>query len=704
MRIDDIRVRRGTTAEWLDENPPLNPGEVALEFTADNRVRLKFGTENADFWLDTPYLDAWLAPLSSPQFTDEPEAPTPDGSNTAQIANVEFVQQQIADIDVPTVDNATTSAAGVVQISKTPSGTPKAVGANESLYVQGIKTKYLADYADFAAAITSIGATPTELIVADTVNVTTNTTTPQNILVKPQGNAIFNISSGVTLQIGKLAPVGNRQLFTGAGTARLSIAAVDRINITWWTGTYIGVPLPAAKAITDALVSTTNNLGGIIYFPNGTYTTAGGHELKFATVIEGDGMSPGGIGGSTIKLTGSGSIFPIKTNAHGCVVRNINLVGSNAVTPVGIGVHPNDVTGGILNGLQFDRVAFKDLAQGVYIQSLDSNSWQVEQVEFKQTNFINCTHGVRCNTVNGTITMYQPYSLMGYGQIACFMEKVGMFECINHHFAGTNPGVGETRLDKNAYCVFHFGYTGGIGSEHASIHISGGQDEGFYHSMIVNSYDYLKPIVVTGTTMQGLVSLNGNCVLLSLGNCYIAEAIRDKATFFSTGSPVSVRVCSILDTAGAGIDGTGHYRNIEGDDFGTNIANVPIHEFVSPTSSMPVQVTLNGIIPNGDLPLNMGVKVPQGTAAYNSGTNAAILDKTAGIITGVNEQSWSLFSTYITPTSLVFCQIRTGTSLNNLSIAKVAPAAGYADITFNQDPSTLTPNNVDVSFFIVNPS
>jgi len=708
MRIDDIRVRRGTTAEWTDINPQLNPGEVGLEFTDDNRVRLKFGTGNADFWSNLPYLDAWLAPISSPAFEDVPTAPMPDGNNPAQIANVEYVQQAIEDIEIPepeSVGAASTTTAGIAKLSKTSSD--KAVAANEALYVEGIKTKYLADYASLAAAQTAlVSAGNVMLVVSDTVNITTNLTTTPNIAIKFEAGGRFNVSAGITLTIGKLAPVGNRQIFTGDGKVRLYHGAVERINLAWWTGTYIGSgSLNVAKAINDAFDSILTYGSGIVYLPNGNYTTASSHLVPVGLTFEGDGSSPDGVGGSTLNYTGSSGCFSIKSLAHQTTFRKFNLVGSNAVTPVGYGIYPNDTTGSWLNGLTVEQVTFKNLAAGVYIHCLDANSWQVEQVFLARNWFTNCKYGIRCNTVNGTIELDQCYSLQSYGQVACMMEKVGMFTCVNHHFAGANPTGGATRLDVNAHAAFQFGFDIGLGSEHRSIKIMGGQDEGYYHSVIINSYDYLAPITLDTNTMQGLVQLNGNAMLLSIGNSYMAEAIRDKLTFFGTGSPVSARVISIGDTAGTGIDGTAHYRNIEGTDFGTNIAAVPIHKFVtSSTSKMLMQVGLGGMSFDGDMKLSGGILVPKDTVAFDAGTSSAIINKTAGRITGVTKPSWAIYSSYITPDSDVYVKIRTGTSLNNLVVAHVTEGAGFATVQFNLDPATLTPAAVDVSFVIINPA
>lgn len=49
----EIRVRRGTTLEWLRSNPVLGPGEPGYNSTSR---RLKVG-DGATPWRDLPYLD-----------------------------------------------------------------------------------------------------------------------------------------------------------------------------------------------------------------------------------------------------------------------------------------------------------------------------------------------------------------------------------------------------------------------------------------------------------------------------------------------------------------------------------------------------------------------------------------------------------------------------------------------------------------------
>lgn len=145
----------------------------------------------------------------------------------------------VAGADCNAIGDATAAAKGQVRLSATPtvSSDPVAVGTNDTL-VQTIRQSVLvSDYADLAAAVSAIGVSEKELIIAAPVNVTANLLVPEKIRIRIIGNGALNISTGVTLTIengASFSAPNDRQIFTGAGIPYFSKSLPARIYPEWF--------------------------------------------------------------------------------------------------------------------------------------------------------------------------------------------------------------------------------------------------------------------------------------------------------------------------------------------------------------------------------------------------------------------------------------------------------------------------------------
>lgn len=69
MTVRRIKLRRGTTTEWLNSNPALNQGEVGIEFTG-SEIRMKAG-DGFTSWNDLAYIDDAGLDILRQEYGDE---------------------------------------------------------------------------------------------------------------------------------------------------------------------------------------------------------------------------------------------------------------------------------------------------------------------------------------------------------------------------------------------------------------------------------------------------------------------------------------------------------------------------------------------------------------------------------------------------------------------------------------------------------
>jgi len=297
------------------------------------------------------------------------------GASTTPYANSIVVGKSYLDVDpvVPTI--------------------PIAVASNSNR----IEKNLYSDYGNsFATAITDIGATETTLIVKNAVTVSADTTIPANIHLDVRDEGLITVAANKTLIIiGSLIDPGNRQIFDLAASTSLvkfNVGAVNAINIAWFVGS-AGV---CTQALLTALESCNQNGGGVVYFPEGTWTTDGGHAIQSNTTIVGASKDT-----TLTAATAAAGIFTVGANIYNVLVKDITLNAANtALAAFRCAANYGDGSSG---QIRFENVKFKNATYGFQIEDTLSTEWQVAQISFDaQCWFSNNTYGIWCNSVNNT--------------------------------------------------------------------------------------------------------------------------------------------------------------------------------------------------------------------------------------------------------------------------------------------------------------
>lgn len=306
---------------------------------------------------------------------------------------------------------------------------PIAVGENDKVWTATKQTKYLDSYgstqAGLNAALADIGSvTATELKITNALTVSATTSIPANILVKFEGNGLATISSGQTLTIGRMADVGNRQVFSGTGTVRFSAGAVEAMNLYWWTGASATAGTNrTTNAINQIIASATANGGGVMYVPQGTWTTAGDHAVCNNLIIKGDGLTT-----TVLKATQNGDgVFTHGANVYDVLLRDLTIDGDGYVIA---GYRcAADYGDGSAGKLRFESVKLFNCEYGFQIEDTLSNEWQMAAVSFDAKCWVSGnTYGVWCNTLNNVV------------------ECDAFFEVGANQWAGYITGSGQWRL------------------------------------------------------------------------------------------------------------------------------------------------------------------------------------------------------------------------------------------------------------------
>lgn len=127
--------------------------------------------------------------------------------------------------------------------------------------------KYLSDYARFSVAITSIGSTPSTLVLDVPGTVSEDTTIPSTLHIVCTKKGVLTVSTGKTLTINGAFEADLYRVFSGAGTVIFGDESIDHAHPEWWTyntspgATNMSVAINAAIQSTDApIIITGENL------------------------------------------------------------------------------------------------------------------------------------------------------------------------------------------------------------------------------------------------------------------------------------------------------------------------------------------------------------------------------------------------------------------------------------------------------------
>lgn len=362
-----------------------------------------------------------------------------------------------------------------------------------------------------SAAVSALGSSETVLACTRAVTVSASLSIPKNVKLKPTGECLITVAAGQTLTINRMESVGNWRIFntTASGASvKFGKQAVDKINITWWTGDASSSQVDATDAISEALATCATNLGCNIYFPEGRYSTTGAHALTANVTITGDGnYVVNGYGKSNLKLVSPTStyMFKIGEGVYGVRFSNILLDGTGTTSKDGVlleGAYPN--TSG---DLQFSKVTVQSFAIGLHYNST-SGSWQFAQIGFDTCIFQQNTVAVSANSLNSQMNFENTNFAVPASGKAFDMAGGGLITIKGAEFAG--GGATSTVMR--------------ITGAHVQYNFIGTQDENF-GVFIQNDASDLSGITnVIGSLVQAKVLFNQSCVYNSVGNNYLSKA------------------------------------------------------------------------------------------------------------------------------------------------------------------------------------
>jgi hypothetical protein len=282
---------------------------------------------------------------------------------------------------------------------------PAPVVNNFSATIAGGNMASLAGYANFAAALSAIGATPTTLLIDTDVSITGSTTVPANVKIFPTNGAKFTISSGQTLTInGAMKDPGNVQIFAGAGEVLFAKGTVPYYNTAWRTGPTDNVD--ATKAITEGLANAAAWLGGVVQLPPGVWLTTGNHFVDDGTRIAGAQQQLNSGYGTVVKMT-SGSGDPIfYTNATSgldswnITFEHFKIDGNNSTST---GIYIGTTSTGAMGDLQIRDMQIVQCNIGI---DYDNGATNLQVVDFVMRNCqfaANIVADFRCDAVNNNL-------------------------------------------------------------------------------------------------------------------------------------------------------------------------------------------------------------------------------------------------------------------------------------------------------------
>ena len=361
---------------------------------------------------------------------------------------VDFNKANYKDIAIPStggsgVAAATTSTLGTVEIDTVPvnPATPIAVGKNNVVFLAIQQRKYLDSYASLAAAISAIGATPTELVITSQVSLTANTVTPATMLLTLEGNGSITIDTGHTLIIGLMTPPPKRQVFSGLGTVYFAKNAVPYFDLSWWAGVTEGVNVQAAfNQISLCLAA---NAGGKVLIGAGIWYLDAWSIPDFTTL---EGVAGASIStyGSVLKVATPASalcvVKPLNQTFHEITIRNLALDAGTSTTA---SCFRNDAVygAGTGSGLHFDNVVFLGTGTSAPPQTyFVSTGGDAEVVD---VNFNHCVwsfgvggRGWYSNSINTTFNFIQPKMSGGQGSNPLHAAGVGWMTIVDPDFRG----------------------------------------------------------------------------------------------------------------------------------------------------------------------------------------------------------------------------------------------------------------------------
>jgi len=159
-------------------------------------------------------------------------------------------------------------------------------GLTDDDHIAYLRGKDIRQYADFATAISSIGATPTTLWITSETAVPDDATVPATMTLKFVRGGSLNIATTKTVTINGGVDAGLYQVFqwTGTGKVAFGAGAVKEVYPQWWGAKGDGVTDDTA-----AIQAAINSGAKLIRFPASTYLA--NITAKASVTLVGDGIS-----------------------------------------------------------------------------------------------------------------------------------------------------------------------------------------------------------------------------------------------------------------------------------------------------------------------------------------------------------------------------------------------------------------------------
>lgn len=158
-------------------------------------------------------------------------------------------------------------------------------------------------YANFASAITDIGATVGSLCISSRQVISTSVVVPGTLAIIMRPGGIFSVNSGITITIrGFFSCPDNQKCFTGdaltpvlfdSGTGSIP-SPIPHVSVLWFGAIADGVSRAINTTATNAAInSLPTSVGGKVFFPAGSYSFLTPPQLKAGITISGV-PAPGG--------------------------------------------------------------------------------------------------------------------------------------------------------------------------------------------------------------------------------------------------------------------------------------------------------------------------------------------------------------------------------------------------------------------------
>lgn len=235
-----IKLRRGTAAQWTESNPTLAAGEAGFE-TDTNQLKIGNGTDN---WstLDyissdlTPYLlsstaSTIYAPLNDPIFTDDitvsgtivlNEGPYQINFGSSSPAYISSFEGMGTELNVVSDDNVTISATNGINSVY---GNLLLLNSNTNVVISGTTGEYINSSAS-ANQIATIGDVATKddkilTIPAERTSTFVVQLTDANRFIEVNGTFNINIPTNASVAF----PIGTQMTFLNTGSGTITFAA-----------------------------------------------------------------------------------------------------------------------------------------------------------------------------------------------------------------------------------------------------------------------------------------------------------------------------------------------------------------------------------------------------------------------------------------------------------------------------------------------